>query len=189
MIGPCHLSRKALTRVRISAGAFVYSEHKFINLIVVTKFMTHLGELVKKEFEKRNCGYGYNPGTESYTPWYRISKFKVKYQNEIKEKDSWGFIKGRTINIKRRIPLKAAATLYHEMQHANLLPLDVTSVIAIQQLFFWYFFNELGNNLTSFNASMLASLTIAEMFHKYVSYNLNEFYANYKTSRKFGDID
>ncbi len=150
--------------------------------------MTHLGELVKQEMDKRNCGRGYNPKTETYTSWYNILKFKVKYEQELDERDSTGYLMYRTMHIQKRSPLQTAATLYHEIQHADMLPANLASIIAVQLGFYWYFVSELGTGLIPLSASALASFSIAKIFDKAVLDKIGEFYADYRTSKKFEGI-
>ena len=107
--------------------------------------MSELGELVKQELELRDCGHGYDPDTESYTPWYRL-RFRVEYVDEIGD----GY-KGTTNLLKKEIKisdtLETTRALYHEILHADLEPLNIVFRIALPLGTWLYFTHKASDNV------------------------------------------
>ena len=151
--------------------------------------MTHLGNLVKREFEKRNCGQGYDPQNEIYTPWYRILKFRVKYLKELDEKELVGHTETlhRLIKVRRSRVLETAATLYHEIQHANFVPISIISYVSVYSGTFWFAYSNSQGNYRVVVAALAA--TGGTAIWSQVIHSINEWYANKKEIRTFGTMD
>mgnify|MGYP001584387984 CR=1 FL=1 len=149
--------------------------------------MTKLGELVKAEFDSKNCGHGYDPKTETYTPWYRFLRFRVKYMNKIDGTcDGHTDTRSRLIEVKRYKVIKTAAILYHETKHADFFPMYAAMHIGTFFGGFWITYSNSENfglligTLAGSGAVGLSTGLIEK---------IEEWYANKNEVRMFGIID
>ena len=145
--------------------------------------MSDLGLLVKEELNSRDCGGGYDPHTETYTPWYRL-RFKVEYVDDLERYGQVAYWK-REIQVRNRDILQTSSTLYHEIRHADILPLTILLRAALPLgILLAFAYKGRDDIYTLLFGTAFSLFTIAASLR--VLDNLEELCLIYKQKTKFG---